>query len=57
MMFLFLERICEMFHSGEYEYDNFYFFSELEGILSENKTNIKIKIQIILVIKRIYSFE
>ena len=36
---------------------NFYFFSELEGILSENKTNIKIKIQIILVIKRIYSFE
>ena len=28
MMFLFLERICEMFHSGEYEFDNFYFFSE-----------------------------
>jgi hypothetical protein len=28
MMFLFLERICEMFHSGEYEYDNFYFYSE-----------------------------
>ena len=28
MMFHFLERICEMYHSGEYEYDNFYFFSE-----------------------------
>ena len=28
MMFCFLERICEMFHSGEYEFDNFYFFSE-----------------------------
>ena len=28
MMFHFLERICEMFHSGEYEFDNFYFFSE-----------------------------
>jgi hypothetical protein len=28
MMFLFLERICEMFHTGEYEFDNFYFYSE-----------------------------
>ena len=28
MMFLFLERICEMFHTGEYQYDNFYFYSE-----------------------------
>ena len=28
MMFLFLERICEMYHSGEYEFDNFYFYSE-----------------------------
>ena len=28
MMFLFLERICEMFHAGEYQYDNFYFYSE-----------------------------
>ena len=28
MMFCFLERICEMFHTGEYQYDNFYFYSE-----------------------------
>ena len=28
MMFYFLERICEMFHAGEYQYDNFYFYSE-----------------------------
>ena len=28
MMFYFLERICEMSHSGEYQYDNFYFYSE-----------------------------
>ena len=28
MMFYFLERICEMFHTGEYQFDNFYFYSE-----------------------------
>ena len=28
MMFCFLERICEMFHTGEYQLDNFYFYSE-----------------------------
>ena len=28
MMFLFLERICEMYYSGEYKFDNFYFFTE-----------------------------
>ena len=28
MMFHFLERICEMFHTGEYQFDNFYFYSE-----------------------------
>ena len=28
MMFSFLERICEMFHTGEYIFDNFYFYSE-----------------------------
>ena len=28
MMFCFLERICEMFHTGEYNFDNYYFYTE-----------------------------
>ena len=27
-MFNFLERLCEMFHTGEYTFDNYYFYSE-----------------------------